>query len=329
MQIYTGKPPGMPREINLGRRVVLDLVDGYQGHIVTCDNFFSSYALGTELLKMKTRMIGTIRKNKTELPSALVNTRGRATHSSLFAFTETHAIVSYLPKKNKNVLLMSTVHSDPALSERDDQKPQMILYYNRTKGGVDNLDKIVATYTCRRKTARWPMAVFYNIVDVSAYNAFVIWREVNPTWRQTDSFRRRHFLEELGRALVCPLIQSRRHIPRTLASHELVKKEQECNEDAVSSTAGPSSAGPSPPGPSPARPSRAGPSPPVPSQACPSPPGPSPPGPSPARPSRAGPSPPRPSRAGPSRAGPSPPGPSRAGPSRAGPSPPGPSPARP
>lgn len=41
MQIYTGKPPGMPREINLGRRVVLDMVDGYQGHIVTCDNFFT------------------------------------------------------------------------------------------------------------------------------------------------------------------------------------------------------------------------------------------------------------------------------------------------
>ncbi|CAM4487531.1 unnamed protein product [Leuciscus chuanchicus] len=204
MQIYTGKPPGMPREINLGRRVVLDMVDGYKGHIVTCDNFFSSYALGTELLKRKIRMIGTIRKNKTELPSALVSTRGRATHSSLFAFTETHTIVSYIPKKNSNVLLMSTVHSDAALSERDDQKPQMILSYNSTKGGVDNLDKIVATYTCRRKTARWPMAVFYNIVDVSAYNSFVIWREVNPSWRQADSFKRRHFLEELGRALLVP-----------------------------------------------------------------------------------------------------------------------------
>lgn len=53
MQVYTGKPPGMPREINLGRRIVLDMMDGFQGHIVTCDNFFTSYALGTELLKKK------------------------------------------------------------------------------------------------------------------------------------------------------------------------------------------------------------------------------------------------------------------------------------
>ncbi|CAM4573790.1 unnamed protein product [Leuciscus chuanchicus] len=268
----------MPREINMGRRIVLDMMDGFQGHIVTCDNFFTSYALGTELLKKQIRMIGTIRKNKPELPSALTNTRGRAIYSSLFAFKETHAIVSYLPKKSKNVLLMSTVHSDPALSERDDQKPQMILSYNSTKGGVDNLDKIVATYTCRRKTACWPMAVFYNMVDVSAYHAFVKWREVNPSWRQADSFRRRHFLEDLGRALVCLFIQSRRHILRTPASHQLMKKVQECDEDAVSSTAGPS-----PPGPSRAGPSRARPSPPGSSPPGPSPPGPSPAGPSPAK----------------------------------------------
>lgn len=59
--------------------------------------------------------------------------------------SETHAIVSYLPKRSRNVLLMSTVHSDPALSERDDQKSQMILSYNSTKGGVDNLHKVLAT----------------------------------------------------------------------------------------------------------------------------------------------------------------------------------------
>lgn len=39
---------------------------------------------------------------------------------------------------------MSTVHEDPAVSEREDRKPEMILYYNRTKGGVDNLDKVFA-----------------------------------------------------------------------------------------------------------------------------------------------------------------------------------------
>uniref|UniRef100_A0A9J7X7T1 PiggyBac transposable element-derived protein domain-containing protein n=1 Tax=Cyprinus carpio carpio TaxID=630221 RepID=A0A9J7X7T1_CYPCA len=253
MQVYTGKPPGVPHERNLGRRIVLEMMDGFQGHIVICDNFFTSYALGIELLNKKMRMIGTIRRNKPELPSALTIPRGRAKFSSLFAFTETHTIVSYCPRKNKNVLLMSTVHEDAAVSEREDRKPEMILSYNRTKGGVDNLDKIVATYTCRRKTARWPMAVFYNMLDVLAYNAFVIWREINPSWGQGDNYMRRHFLQDLGRALVFPFIQSRRHIPRTPASLQLLRKVQECDEEAVSSTSGPSRAGPSRAGPTPTK----------------------------------------------------------------------------
>ncbi|XP_067234874.1 piggyBac transposable element-derived protein 4-like [Chanodichthys erythropterus] len=142
MQVYTGKPPGTQHERNLGKRVVLELIRDLEGHIVTCDNFFTSYGLGTELLQRKVRMIGTVRKNKPELPSALVTKKNRTCFSSLFAFTETHTIVSYCPKKRKNVILMSTAHKDAAISEREDRKPTMILDYNSTKGGVDNLDKI-------------------------------------------------------------------------------------------------------------------------------------------------------------------------------------------
>ncbi len=53
--------------------------------------------------------------------------------------------MSYCAKKNKNVLLMSTVHKEATISEREDRKPQMILDYNKTKSGVDTLDKVFAT----------------------------------------------------------------------------------------------------------------------------------------------------------------------------------------
>ncbi|XP_042609958.1 piggyBac transposable element-derived protein 4-like, partial [Cyprinus carpio] len=141
MQVYTGKPRGGQPERNQGMRVVLDLTTGLQGHTVTCDNFFTSYALGQELLRRKLTMVGTVRKNKPELPPALLTTRDRAVFSSLFAFNETHTIVSYCPKRHKNVLLMSTCHKDGKISDREDKKPEVILEYNRCKGGVDNLDK--------------------------------------------------------------------------------------------------------------------------------------------------------------------------------------------
>ncbi|KAK1882193.1 PiggyBac transposable element-derived protein 4 [Dissostichus eleginoides] len=102
-------------------------------------------------------MVGTVRRNKPELPPALVSKADRARFSSKFAFTETHALVSYLPKKQKNVLLMSTLHRDAAVSDRDDKKPKIIEDYNHNKGGVDNLDKVTSVYTCKRMTARWPL----------------------------------------------------------------------------------------------------------------------------------------------------------------------------
>ena len=75
---------------------------------------------------------------------------------------------------------MSTLHHDIILSSRNDKKPQMILDYNSTKGAVDTLDQLVTTYTCKRKTKRWPMIVFYNILEISAYNALILWTCVEP-----------------------------------------------------------------------------------------------------------------------------------------------------
>lgn len=74
------------------------------------------------------------------------------------------------------------------------------------------------------------MVLFYNMLDVSAYNAFILWTEINPSWNRGMSNRRRHFLEELGNALVFPLME-RQYIPRTLASLCLVREAQHMKGD--------------------------------------------------------------------------------------------------
>ncbi|CAJ1083086.1 piggyBac transposable element-derived protein 4-like [Xyrichtys novacula] len=218
-----GRGRGRGPEKNLGMRVVLDVTEGLRDRNVTCDNFFTSYELGQQLLKRNMTMVDTFRKNKPELPPALLSPKGRAVFSSKFAFMSTTAAVSYVPKKNKNVLLVSTKHTEAGVSDRRDRKPVIILDYNRCKGGVDNLDKVIGTYSCRRMTARWPLVVFHNILDVSSYNAFVIWRELNPEWMPQKRNKRRVFLERLGKALVTPLIERRERLPRTAASAAVVR----------------------------------------------------------------------------------------------------------
>ncbi|KAJ4948838.1 hypothetical protein JOQ06_020361, partial [Pogonophryne albipinna] len=74
----------------------------------------------------------------------------------------------------------------------------------------DGRRMVTSVYTCKRMTARWPLVVFFNILDVSAYNSFVLWSEINPAWNQGKCNKRRLFMEELGRQLVIPHIQRRK-----------------------------------------------------------------------------------------------------------------------
>ena len=43
--------------------------------------------------------------------------------------------------------------------------------YDVTEGGVDNMDKLVTAYSCKRRTLHWPLVIFFDILDISAYNA--------------------------------------------------------------------------------------------------------------------------------------------------------------
>lgn len=145
MQVYARKPTSGGPEKNQGMRVELDVIEGLRGHNVTCDKFFTSYELGQQLLKRKITMVGTVR-NMPELTPGLLASKERAVFSSKFAFMPTTTLVSYFPKKNKNVVLLSTLHTDADISDPEDRKQAIILDYNCNKGGVDNLDKVIGPY---------------------------------------------------------------------------------------------------------------------------------------------------------------------------------------
>jgi len=205
LQVYSGRQPGQEREQNQGERVVLQLTEGLagSGRNVTVDNFFCSLGLAQKLLKKKTTLLGTMRKNRKELPIELVNSSGREVLSSLFAFRDDATLVSYCPKKGKVVVLLSSMHAQGEVDlTRPDKKPNIILEYNASKGGVDTADQMLRMYSTKRMTRRWPMTIFYNMLDISTLNAFVIWMSLNPEWESKAKHRRRIFLMELGKLLV-------------------------------------------------------------------------------------------------------------------------------
>lgn len=84
---------------------------------------------------------------------------------------------------------------------KEGRKPAIVLDYNRNKVGFYNLDQVVGMYSCKRMTAHWPLVLFYNIINVSTYNAFVIWQEIDHTWTPGKINKRRISLSNWGRLL--------------------------------------------------------------------------------------------------------------------------------
>ena len=140
--------------------------------------------------------------------------KNRDQHSSVFGFKNKVTLVSYVPRQNKAVLTISTMHHNDNV-EGDNQKPEIILHYNDTKSGVGNLDHLATLYTSRRKANRWPVVLFGNCLDVGAVAALIIWLAQYPGWNSSAvNGRRRLFLLELGNELIKPQIQRRALVPQ-------------------------------------------------------------------------------------------------------------------
>ncbi|KAJ8957298.1 hypothetical protein NQ314_006584 [Rhamnusium bicolor] len=59
-------------------------------------------------------------------------------------------------------------------------KPEMILTYNDTKGGVNMVDTLCAQYNYVHGTGRWLVASFYSMLNVAGINAFIVYNGNNP-----------------------------------------------------------------------------------------------------------------------------------------------------
>ncbi|CAK1552928.1 unnamed protein product [Leptosia nina] len=219
--IYSGKGSDgiglttQDQKLLVPTQCVLRLIQPIKGsnRNVTADNWFSSIELIDELTKHKITYVGTLKKNKREIPSEFQPQKKRNVLSSLFGFTKQKTICSHVPKKNRAVILVSSMHHNEVVDENT-KIPEIILYYNSTKGGVDEADKKCSNYSSSRRTRRWPMVVFYRIVDLSGINAYILYNMHQP--KITD---RGVFLKSLARSLVLPQMQKRvvcSQLPREL-----------------------------------------------------------------------------------------------------------------
>nr|CAH7763849.1 unnamed protein product [Callosobruchus chinensis] len=214
---YTGKNPTEDRtRFTHPTHVVLRLVEPIvnTNRNITGDNWYTSVELADALRSKGLTYVGTMKKNKRAIPPQFLPNRTRQTDSSLFGFTAQNTIVSYVPRRGKSVVLLSTMHHNASV-DGSTKKPEIILYYNGTKGGVDALDEKCARYSTSRRTRRWPMVLFHAILDIAGVNARILYQ-----FAQAGEFiSRSSYLKELGRQLYTPYVTARisnQNVPRKI-----------------------------------------------------------------------------------------------------------------
>jgi len=96
-------------------------------------------------------------------------------------------------------------------------KPETVLYYNENKCGIDVFDQLCSNYSCARRTLKWPLHLFFGVLDQAGVNSCILWNLI----ADHEILSRREFLKSLVLALVKPHLQDRMQIPNLLRNTKL------------------------------------------------------------------------------------------------------------
>ena len=192
-------------------KVVLSLLTGYvnAGYCVTLDNYYTSPELAKELVNLGTDCYGTLRK-KQGLPVDFWLWKLIKGEQPIKQFDDDIMVLRWndvtKTKSVKIVSMLSTVHPGNLvdsgkvnrLSGEKIMKPDVIVDYNKTMGGVDLLSRVIIPYSVQRKGVKWYRKIAELFVDAAVYNSYVIYKKLNPDEHHIDHLSyRMKLIEEL------------------------------------------------------------------------------------------------------------------------------------
>ena len=76
-------------------------------------------------------------------------------------------------------------------------KPDVIVEYNATMGGVDTLIRVLNPYLIQRKGLKWYRKVAELLIDISIYNSFILYKKLNHNLNITNLTFRQKLIEEI------------------------------------------------------------------------------------------------------------------------------------
>ena len=77
-------------------------------------------------------------------------------------------------------MILSIFPPDVSVSSENNpkKKPETALLYNKTKAGVNVVDRMTRKYSVKAASRRWPVHAFYNVIDLAIINSWLLYKEI-------------------------------------------------------------------------------------------------------------------------------------------------------
>lgn len=169
------------RPTNATAIIVYDLIEPllHRGHTVIMDNFYNSPLLLRSLKKQKTDCYGTLRLNREFVPDS-VKTLSKTDLRQGEVVATYCADLSILVWRDANIVSMISTYHNLQIGNQNKYnrltyKPNIVLDYNKSMGGVDRKDQILSAQPLERLRNRvWYKKLFRRLYNAAIFNCFVI-----------------------------------------------------------------------------------------------------------------------------------------------------------
>ncbi|KAL2085028.1 hypothetical protein ACEWY4_020546 [Coilia grayii] len=195
-KVYTGtitQAEGMP-DIGASGNIVLQLcavIPKNQSFKLFFDNWFCGIDLQVQLEKMKIHSVGTVRPSR--LPNCtfsddkIMKTKGRGAFEEKVTKHDGVSLRAVKWHDNRSVHLLSTfaaAHPTTKVKRWDKktqqmvevERPNIVSIYNKSMGGVDLLDSMVALYRTKVRSKKWYHRLFFHMMDMAMVQAWLLYR---------------------------------------------------------------------------------------------------------------------------------------------------------
>jgi hypothetical protein len=183
--VYSGKNHRLEfsvKEYGYGGAIALELMEPYfyRRHTLYADNWFTGPLVAQSLLERETYLCGTLRKTRKHAPKS-----GKMNKGEVKVFQSKGVLVEHW--RDKKIVRMISTGQDHIMiaaprrhSEDDVIKPLSVLEYNKHARGIDQGDQMMNLYSVKRKTKKWYKKLFFHLVDMCAYNSYIIYKSFHP-----------------------------------------------------------------------------------------------------------------------------------------------------